>query len=478
MKKRVLYLLMVTVLAFTVGCSSTNNEEKDGAAKTGEVGVKNISVNELNSLKEGDVQYIDTRSEDQYIGWDTDKGPGGHIKGAIDFPTSWFDVEKDSKNIDNELERRGIDKNKKTIIYSNESIGEDIYNNYIDAGFKDIYILDDGFKGYVDAKLDVEKMPNYEILVSPQWVQDLADGKNPETFKGGKFKIVEMAFGDDEKSYKKGHIKGAITVTDSINHIAGPRVLSEYDVIPMEEKVMFWNKASDDKIKKQLEDMGITYDTTVVLYGLNTTAASRAALVMKYAGVEDVRLLNGGKTLCQLENIPFEKGIVEYEPVEDFGVSVPQDKSVFINYDEELKLVDDKNAVITSIRSWDEYIGKKSGYTYIGEAGDIKNSRFGYAGSDPYHMEDFRNLDDTMFNYNIISDRWNKWGINKDKEVSFHCGTGWRASETYIYAWAMGWDNLHVYDGGWYEWHLNPKSPRMDKGLPEDAPEKEPNSFF
>jgi hypothetical protein len=35
-----------------------------------------------------------------------------------------------------------------------------------------------------------------------------------------------------------------------------------------------------------------------------------------------------------------------------------------------------------------------------------------------------------------------------------------------------------VYDGGWYEWHLNPDSPRRDKGLPEDAPEKQPNSYF
>ena len=93
------------------------------------------------------------------------------------------------------------------------------------------------------------------------------------------------------------------------------------------------------------------------------------------------------------------------------------------------------------------FIGNVSGYTYIGEAGDIAKARFGYAGSDPYSMEDFRNIDNTMFNYEMIKDRWVKWGIVPDKRISFHCGTGWRASETYWYSLALGYPDIHVYDG-------------------------------
>ena len=83
-----------------------------------------------------------------------------------------------------------------------------------------------------------------------------------------------------------------------------------------------------------------------------------------------------------------------------------------------------------------------------------------------------------MFNYNFIKQRWDKWGITSDKNISFHCGTGWRASETYFYALSMGYKNICVYDGGWYEWHLKEDSPKKENGLPEDAPESEPNSFF
>ena len=93
-------------------------------------------------------------------------------------------------------------------------------------------------------------------------------------------------------------------------------------------------------------------------------------------------------------------------------------------------------------------------------------------------MEDYRNVDNTMFNYNIMADRWKLWGITSDKRVVFHCGTGWRASETYFYAYAMGWNNIHVYDGGWYEWHKHKDSPRKTPGLPDDAPEQKPQEYF
>ncbi|WP_044860161.1 rhodanese-like domain-containing protein, partial [Enterobacter ludwigii] len=36
---------------------------------------------------------------------------------------------------------------------------------------------------------------------------------------------------------------------------------------------------------------------------------------------------------------------------------------------------------------------------------------------------------------------------------------GWRASETFMYARAMGWKNVAVYDGGWYEWSSHPQNP-------------------
>ncbi|WP_018591245.1 sulfurtransferase [Terrisporobacter glycolicus] len=470
-KKVLMVISLLSMSMITVACSSTQQEDNND--------IKSIKVSQINEEIDKGTQVIDIREEYQYIGWDNKEGAGGHIDGSIDFPASWLDIESNFSKINIELKRREIDKSKKTVIYSNNEVDKEIYNKFKELGFTDLSILTGGFNEYVSEKLPVEKMKNYETLVHPQWVYDLVEGKNPDTFKGGEFKVVEIDFGKDKGDYNKGHIPSAITIDDSLNHIEGERILPNYDKMSDEKKFSYWNRPKDKWIKQKLEEMGITKDTTVVVYGSNTTAAARLGVVMKYAGVKDVRLLNGGKKLINSMNMPLESGVNEYKSVKDFGSDVPQNPGILIDYEEELKMVNDtKDSVIASVRSFEEYKCIKSGYTYIKDAGEIKNARFAYAGSDPYNMEDYRNIDDTMFNYNFIKQRWDKWGITSDKNISFHCGTGWRASETYFYALSMGYKDICVYDGGWYEWHLKEDSPKKEEGLPEDAPESEPNSFF
>lgn len=422
-------------------------------------------------------QLIDIRDEASYIGWKTKDGISGHIKGAIDFPVEWIDLGNKEKTLDKELERRNIDKNKEVVIYSDNDVSDEDYQKFKDAGFKNVEVLKGGINGY-DGEL--EKLGGYDFYVSPQWVQDVMDGKNPEGYNGEKYKVVEIALPKDEKGYDYGHIKNAVYMDkDRINQIPGPRDLTEYENIPIEKQREFWGFPTDEDIKGQLEDAGIDKDTIVILYGTTkaTTAAHRAALVMDYAGVKNIKILNGGKTLWEQEGRELSKDKVKTEKV-DFGCEVPQNKDIVFTREQELDAIKNNSAVIASVRSWDEYLGKISGYTYIGEAGDLKNSRFAYAGSNPYAMEDYRNLDNTMFNYNLIRDRWERWGITPDKKVSFHCGTGWRAAETYYAAKAIGYKEPVVYVGGWYEWTKYPGSPVKEKGLPKDAPEKEPKEYF
>ncbi|WP_107796689.1 rhodanese-like domain-containing protein [Campylobacter concisus] len=432
-----------------------------------------ISFNELGS----DAQLIDTRSEELYIGWKNKNGVSGHIKGATDFPAQWLDYEPNKDKISVELKRRGIDKSKKTVLYADDDLSEAVYDKFKEQGFLNLYAL----KGGINANSkELERLKGYETYVSAQWVQDLLDGKKVESYNGERYVILEISLPSEKDEYKSGHIKGAINLSsDDINHIAGSRTMQEYENIPLEKQLKFWGFPSDDHIKEVLENAGINEDTLVILYATTkaTTAANRTALVMDYAGVKNIKFLNGGKTIWKLENRPLEAGIVTLQKAK-FGVQIPKNPNVVFTYEQERKLVDDKNAVIASVRSFDEYLGKKSGYTYIDKAGDVANSRFAYAGSNPYAMEDFRNLDNTMFNYKIIDERWKLWGITPEKTVSFHCGTGWRAAEAYYIAKALGWPRVGVYVGGWYEWSKKDGSPVKEKGLPKDAPEKEPQEFF
>jgi thiosulfate/3-mercaptopyruvate sulfurtransferase len=80
-------------------------------------------------------------------------------------------------------------------------------------------------------------------------------------------------------------------------------------------------------------------------------------------------------------------------------------------------------------------------------------------------MEGLRNVDGTMRSYPEIVENWRDWGITPDKEISFYCGTGWRASEAFFYAHLMGWKRISVYDGGWHEWSADPTNP-VESGEP------------
>jgi 3-mercaptopyruvate sulfurtransferase SseA len=83
-------------------------------------------------------------------------------------------------------------------------------------------------------------------------------------------------------------------------------------------------------------------------------------------------------------------------------------------------------------------------------------------------MQHYRNVDNTMRAYPEIEANWDEAGINADKWVAFYCGTGWRASETWFYAYLMGWPRIAVYDGGWFEWSQDPINNPIETGDPPD----------
>ena len=62
-----------------------------------------------------------------------------------------------------------------------------------------------------------------------------------------------------------------------------------------------------------------------------------------------------------------------------------------------------------------------------------------------------------------ITALWRSQGIEAGLQVVFYCGTGWRASLAFFYAWLMGWEHISVYDGGWMEWSSDPGNPTINR---------------
>ena len=225
------------------------------------------------------------------------------------------------------------------------------------------------------------------------------------------------------------------------------------------------------QLKAMLAKHGIRHDTTVILYGRDVYAATRVAQIMLYAGVKDVRLLDGGWQTWSDAGLPVERGMPPaQQPAPDFGAPIPGQPQLMLDTEQARGLLHRQDASLVSVRSWPEFIGTTSGYSYIKPKGDIAGARWGHAGSDSTHMEDFHNPDGTMRSADDIATLWRQWNILPSQQVAFYCGTGWRASETFMYARAMGWPHVAVYDGGWYEWSSNPHNPvaRGERG-PESS---------
>jgi thiosulfate/3-mercaptopyruvate sulfurtransferase len=282
---------------------------------------------------------------------------------------------------------------------------------------------------------------HYEKLVPPAWVDQLVQGQHPATYPGHGFVVFEVGW-ENATAYQTGHIPGA-----------------RYFALETYEQAPLWTRVSDAALAERLVQEGVRYDSTVVLYGRDMTAAARAAVLLMYAGVDDVRVLDGGFAAWRAAGYAIETTVHLPDPVTDFGTTLPRHPEYLIGTEEARALVAERDATLVSIRSWAEYSGATSGYPYIQSKGRIAGDVWGHAGSAPLRMDHYRNVDNTMRNYHAIASQWRAWGVTSATRVAFYCGTGWRASEAFFYAYLMGWATIAVYDGGWGAWVQNPANP-------------------
>lgn len=292
------------------------------------------------------------------------------------------------------------------------------------------------------SNVKAEQVDTKKVFVSPDWVQSVIDGNQPESKN---YTILEASWGTykDSPTYKKGHIPGAL-------HVDTSSVESE----------PIWNISDPKVVEKGMLDLGVTKDKTVIIYGNDISAASRVAYAYLWAGVDNVKVLNGGIDAWKKAGYKTETTVEKATPAKDFGTTVPAHPEYLMSIETvQDKLKNDKNFRLVSIRSKEEFDGKTSGYSYIDRAGEPKGAVWGHAGSDPYNMQDYLHKDGTVITANEMEKLWSDYNLNKSNELSFYCGTGWRAAVPWLIAYDAGWEGMTVYDGGWNEWQMNNNLP-------------------
>jgi 3-mercaptopyruvate sulfurtransferase SseA len=429
-----------------------------------------IPTDELRErLTDPELTIVDVRPLPAYNGWRLNgEARGGHIPGAVAFPSAWFSS-VDGAEVERLLDSKAIVSSREVILYGDRAADVEAVRATLTAlGHARVLTYEPGWAAWAaDETLPVERLVNYDKLVHPGWLRKVLAGERLQAPPAGRFLLFHVNFGVPEE-YEENHLPGALYL--DTNQLENP---------------VDWNRRTPEELDAALCSLGITCDTTVILYGRDTEghaeekwpgrragqiAATRAALILRYCGVEDVRLLDGGYDCwVQAENV-LETTLREPTPVPSFGARIPARPELIVDIDDAKQiLLDQDGAALVSVRTWKEHIGEVSGYNYIGPAGRIAGDIWGNCGSDAYHMQHYRNVDNTMRAYPEIAANWHEAGITPDKWVAFYCGTGWRASETWFYAYVMGWPRIALYDGGWFEWSRDPLSTPIEVGEPASS---------
>ena len=403
---------------------------------------------------------IDTRTDEEYIGWQLyGEARGGHIPGAIQIPYAWYlnpdETVLNYGDLSAMFETRGVTPDKEVAAYCTCGIRSGFaYFLLRLMGYPTAANYDGSIAEWSSIpSLPEEKAARFSSIVYPAWIQavkDYASGKSTEAPPEYNYKanhpyvIFETQWGtlsDLTQPYLAGHIPGAIHSDSDIYENGYPR----------------WFLNSDPQLRTAAGKMGITPDTTVIVYSNSNIFAARLFWIQTYLGVKDVRFLNGGYNAWLAAGYEGETKI--NNPTAATFPSNTRTQPGFLATTAYVYSNYNNGAIyVGDVRSEEEHIGAVSGYSYVLEKGRIPGSIWLYnaGGSSPEYND---LIDGTLRSYTEVLEMWKSRGIKSSteydtfsKDMVFQCGSGYRSALAFLYAYMMGYNNIRNYSSGWEDW--------------------------
>jgi len=306
-----------------------------------------------------------------------------------------------------------------------------------------------------------------DVFITPQQLHAMIKAKTPGLV------ILEASWGGP-KDYDAGHIPGAVHVnTDEIEYddflprattpadklgrsvtVEEDRAkgLSETDSLPKN----WWNLYPDKYLLTALAHMGVNVASEAVVYSKDPSAGPRLAWTLLYAGVKKVHLLSGGAAGWEKAGYELSTTPTARRPLKSFGADKPLHPEYLITIPQLREKMASGEVVACDVRTKGEYEGTDAPYSYIPTKGRIKGAVWAKAGDTLPTMDAYVNADGSYKSPEEVAAMWKAQGITGDKPTAYYCGTGWRSSLAFLYAYALGWKNIANFDSGWFEWSMGP----------------------
>lgn len=249
-----------------------------------------------------------------------------------------------------------------------------------------------------------------ELVVSTQWLNDhLSDPK---------LVIIDVGMNGMQSSFGKQHIPGARELMDG-------KILSfpDADLLP------------DDQLKANLEAIGISDDSRVVIYSSHWfPMAARLFFTLDYLGFNNAALLDGG----------MEAWMAEQRSVSTDAPKITRGSLTIHPHPEVV-------ARMAEVQKWTT--GADPGVVLL-DARPMGRYKKGHLpGAVVFYWEDnlvsrerpvLKSPDELRKMYTAV-------GATPGKKIGSYCEVGEQASYTYFVARYLGYDAA-MYDGSWSEW--------------------------
>ena len=265
---------------------------------------------------------------------------------------------------------------------------------------------------------------NPDALVDTAWLEQNIDDS--------KVAIVEVD--EDITAYEKGHIPNAIGI-DWTNDL--------HD-LPRREFV------SSEQLAKLLGGKGISNDATIVLYsGNNNWFAAYAYWLFKYRGVENVKLLNGGRKKWELESRLLTQDEPN-RPATTFNIGSERPE-IRIFREEAIARAKKGDEAWVDVRSPEEFRGDLLAPPHLPqEQAQVPGH---IPGASNITWSKTVNEDGTFKTHEELEQLYAAEGITQGKDVVTYCRIGERAAHSwFVLTELLGFENVQNYDGSWTEY--------------------------
>lgn len=486
--KKILLLLMLALTILQLSAEAA-------VMRIADVKISPMKVSELRAVlgAEGYV-VVDSRSSGVYNGWREGSLRGGHIPGSINFDAGWLSlkVPKLAVRLDELLTEKGIEPSKTVIVCGDDKDKQELAAWLAAKGFLHVFTCD--MKDWIaDVDLPLMRFPNFQIVLPPQVLKELTDGRVPETFNAYAHTVIfEASRGDELGVYAQGHVPGAVhfdlsrveqrvkplpvsddvvvsvsagsgevrTVKTSAAKVArnaGTKAAKPVKPIeapaakpvqPVPDAIML---APVEKIREAAVAMGVAAGDTVVVTGKKQIDAYRLAFALRCAGIADVRVLDGGQDAWTAAGYRLSKEFKAPSSVSSFGTPAEASDLLMTMNAVRSHISTDEAFALVDARTWREYIGQVVS-TGVGRKGRIPGAVFASSSDKPGSLESCLNPDGTMRDVDEIATAWKGLGIDLVHRLCFVSTDGGRASQLWFYAAVMGQSEISVLAENWSGW--------------------------